>query len=205
MLSNIVKKIITYMLNQKVITEDLCEVYQYGFELLLSSLITSSTIMIIACFMDSFWVGILYFIVSIPLKLTVGGYHASTYLGCFLISNLEYLIISLLSKILYSYSNSPFIWIVLLFISSGFIGINCPVCNSHHPVSESILHKNRMLALSFLSLECFITTCLYLLLKQSYILNFIVLSILAIAVFILPVQNERRKNDEFTTNIKSNF
>lgn len=192
MLHKIANRTTNYLLTQQIIQHDMFEVYQYGLEILISTLMTSFSILIIACFMDSFWIGILYFIISVPLKVTVGGYHAPTYARCFVISNLEYLTISLAAKILSALFLSNIIWIISLLVSTCYILINCPIRNSNHPVSDSVLQKNRRFSFLFLGIDCSIIIALYFLWPQSYILNFMVLSIIAIALFILPVKMERR-------------
>ncbi|HBA69824.1 MAG TPA: hypothetical protein DCZ40_10785 [Lachnospiraceae bacterium] len=191
-----IKKITNCMRDRHVIEDGMYEVYQYGLELLVSGLITFTSIMVIACLADSFLIGILYFIVSDPLKVTAGGYHASTYLKCFIVSNLEYLILSAAAKALSALFMPAFVWIALLLASSSYILANCPVRNPHHPVSEDVIRKNRRLAFLLLGIDCAVIIVSYLLLQQSYLLNFMVLSITSVAVFILPVKLKRKERGE---------
>ena len=198
MFHNMVKKITDYMIAKNIIEEEMFDVYQYGFEIMISSAITMLSIMIIACIMDSPLIGILYFIISIPLKVTAGGYHAPTYGKCFLISNLEYIALSLTAKA-FSASFMPYYgWIILLMVSAGYILLNCPVRNPNHPISEDVLLKNRRLTYLLLGIDTVVITLLYLLLQESYLLNFSVLSIAAIAIFILPTK--KRKEDNLHDN-----
>ncbi len=80
-------------------------------------------------------------------------------------------------------------------ISTGYILLNCPVKNPNHPVSEDVLQKNQRLTYVLLGVDTIVITALYLLQQESYILNFSVLSIAAIAIFILPTK--KRKEDNF--------
>lgn len=188
MFHNMVKKITDYMIKKNIIEEEMFEVYQYGFELMISSALSMISIMVIACLMDSFFIGLLYFFISIPPKVTAGGYHASTYARCFIISNLEYIVLSLTAKMLSAFLLPYYIWIILLFISISYILPNCPVRNPNHPVAEDVLQRNRRLAFILLGIDTLIITVLYLLLQESYLLNFSVLSIAFIAIFILPAK-----------------
>ncbi len=61
MLQYVSKKITAQLLHNDIITSSMSEVYQYGLELTLSTLLTSSAIMTLACLMDSFSFGLLYF------------------------------------------------------------------------------------------------------------------------------------------------
>ena len=120
------------MIAKNIIEEEMFDVYQYGFEIMISSAITMLSIMIIACIMDSPLIGILYFIISIPLKVTAGGYHAPTYGKCFLISNLEYIALSLTAKA-FSASFMPYYgWIILLMVSAGYILLTCQKSQPSH-------------------------------------------------------------------------
>ncbi len=188
MFHNMVKKITDYMIKKNIIEEEMFEVYQYGFELMISSALSMLSIMVIACLMDSFFIGLLYFFISIPLKVTAGGYHASTYAGCFIISNLEYIILSLTVRLLSAFSIPYYGWIFLLIVSVSYILPNCPVRNPNHPVTEDVLQRNKRLALLLLGADAIIITVLYLLLQEAYLLNFSVLSIAFIAIFILPTK-----------------
>ncbi|MCI9295793.1 MAG: accessory gene regulator B family protein [Lachnospiraceae bacterium] len=195
MFHNMVKKITDYMIEKNIIEEEMFDIYQYGFELMISSTITMLSIMIIACIMDSPLIGILYFFITVPLKVTAGGYHAPTYAKCFIISNLEYMALSLTAKALSAFFIPYYGWIILLMISTGYILLNCPVKNPNHPVSEDVLQKNQRLTYVLLGVDTIVITALYLLQQESYILNFSVLSIAAIAIFILPTK--KRKEDNF--------
>ncbi len=186
MIYSIVIKISNHMLNRNIIKKELLEVYQYGLELMISCIITSSSIIITACLLDSFLIGMLYFFISVPLKVTVGGYHASTYSKCFIISNLEYIAVSITAKVLSLLFLPSFIWIILLITSVYYILRNCPVKNSNHPISNNVLKRNQHLSFLLLGADCIAITVLYVLLSQSSFLNFSVLSIASIAVFILP-------------------
>lgn len=181
------RKLTNQLLNNSVITPAMAEVYQYGFELTLSTLFTSSAILLVACLMDSFFFGLLYFAVSIPIRMTAGGYHAPTYFRCFLLSIGTYFAVSLLARcsvpLMLSY---PF-WLGFLFISTYYILANCPVKNPHHPISTSVLKKNKRITVIYLCALCSLMVCLYAKLQQSNILNFIVLTVSSVAVLILPM------------------
>ncbi len=192
MLHNTAKKITNYMVNRQIITEDTFEIYQYGFEIIISTLLTSLSIMIVASLADSFQTGILFFLISIPLKVTAGGYHASTYFKCFIISNLEYLGISMMAKFLSTFPIPVLIWIGILLACSCYIFINCPVKNPNHPVDDDVLLKNKRFAHLFLFIDCFVIIFLYNSIRFQYLPNFMVLSIMAIAIFIFPAKRKEK-------------
>ena len=180
------KNLTRQLLRRNMIDSAKQEIYQYGLELTLSTLVTSSSIMLTACLMDSFAIGLLYFVVSIPLRMTAGGYHAPTYFRCFLISNAAYLAVSCCAGYLSSLALPYPVWLALLFGSAFYILKNCPVRNPHHPVSYRILNKNRRITILFLCILCSLMTLSYTILLQSYMLNFITVTISSVALFIVP-------------------
>lgn len=188
------RKLTAHLLRNKIIDPSMSEIYQYGLELTLSTLLTSSTIMLIALVKDSFLFGLLYFTISIPLRVTAGGYHASTYLRCFLISNGAYLTVSSLTGYLSSLTLPYPFWLAVLAGSVYFILKNCPVRNPHHPVSATTLKKNRRITIIFLCILCCLMVSLYIIFQQSYALNFIVVTVSSVAVFILPTKGKEEQN-----------
>lgn len=109
------------------------DVYRYGLEILFSSLCTTFSILIISFLLGSLGLGILYLLLTIPLKLTVGGYHTDTYKKCFLISNFTFAVLVCVYKIIAQYKISIIIWLIVLYYSAFYIFIKAPVQNIHFP------------------------------------------------------------------------
>ena len=187
------KKIASILTNQllinEIIPEIMKEVYQYGFELILSNSLTALSILLLASFLDTVEIGIWFLIISIPLKMTVGGYHAPTYLKCYIISTLEYIFQSLVIKIILKLSPPIFFWILLLSCGAIYILINAPIKNIHHPVSEKVLKKNKFFSILFLSIDCLILIALYIL-KKNLFVYWGIICIFTIAIFILPTKRK---------------
>lgn len=62
-------------------------VYTYGIEIILSTMIGISSILIVSGLLHEFKLGVIFLLVFAPLRVFTGGYHAVTYFRCFLISN----------------------------------------------------------------------------------------------------------------------
>ena len=123
---------------------------------------------------------------SIPLRMTAGGYHAPTYFRCFLVSNGVYWAVSCSTRYISSLALPYPFWLALLFGSAFYILAHCPVRNPHHPVSPRILKKNSRITILFLYILCSIMTLSYIILQQSYLLNFITVTVSSVALFIVP-------------------
>lgn len=191
-MKKIATRVVNMMLTYNIIAEDMREVYQYGVEILLSSLFTTSVILLIASQTDTLITGIWYLVVSVPLKATVGGYHASTYTKCFLFSTLEYLIQSLLVHMLTCLSLPSYQWCVLYVCSVLYIYTHAPVKNIHHPISERLLQKNRICAVFFLCSDTLALIILYALHKKRFA-YWTIATMFMIAVFILPAQRKEMR------------
>lgn len=73
---------ITLRLQKNGIIQDKFEIYKYGFELLISSLIGISLILIIGLLSNTFSDSLIFLICFILLRQCIGGYHSKTYLSC---------------------------------------------------------------------------------------------------------------------------
>lgn len=74
----------------QIIQEDQEEVYLYGFRLLLNSMMTSLWIFLWGCLLVNPFLSIVAIVCLSCLRQYGGGYHANSYLKCFLITSLNY-------------------------------------------------------------------------------------------------------------------
>lgn len=116
-------------------------IYQYGMELTLSMAAAVLSILLLAAFFGNFFWGIVFLIVFISFRLPGGGYHASSYRNCFLLTNSVFLVSFAFSSVFVNISNA--IVVTLLLGSDIIIWVLSPISNPHHPVSERIVRKNR--------------------------------------------------------------
>jgi len=123
------------------------EVYKYGVYLIISSIGTAFFIICMSCIFDSFFMGLLYLGIYIPLKVTCGGYHAKTIGRCFAVSLTNYFLVMLLTKLLSTINLSIWIWLCILVVNVIFIAISAPVKNRKHNVGKSVIKKNKKYSL----------------------------------------------------------
>lgn len=76
------------------------EVYRYGFELLVSTLVNVFVLIIIGIVTNSELQAVMYCIGFVVLRMFAGGYHATTHLRCILIFNSSFLIVVIFDKAL---------------------------------------------------------------------------------------------------------
>lgn len=118
-------------------------IYQYGTELTISTAAAVASILLLATLLGNLLWGVIFLVVFISFRLPGGGYHASTYRNCFILTNSVFLASFILSLILLSTPNV--IRNVLLLISCFAIWMLAPIPNPHHPVSERTLRKNKII------------------------------------------------------------
>lgn len=85
MISLSIEKIIGYWIKNEIINEEDADIYEFGLDLLLFSMINFLIISITAVYMGRLIESILLFVTMIPLQSVGGGYHANTHMRCFLI------------------------------------------------------------------------------------------------------------------------
>lgn len=173
---------------QGLITESDIEIYRYGLEMLISSTFTSLSVIILACFLDSLEYGFLYLLITIPLRVTAGGYHANTFQRCFIISNLLYATLSFILRLLHTNCTNIYLWLFTLYLSAIYIYLKSPVQNEHQPLDTDTIKRNKKHVTIYLILDCIIINTLMFIPSTSHIAHFATLSISIVALLILPTQ-----------------
>jgi accessory gene regulator B len=176
------------LVKRKIVEEDMVDVYRYGLEILLTSSLTSLCILLIAILLRSWMYGIFYLILTIPLRITAGGYHAKTYRKCFLISNLAYIAVYVTANLLHKLELPMFAWLSILYVSVFYIFKKAPIQNSRQPLSPDTLKKNKRKASIYLLLDSIIFTSLLVFFPTSTVVKFCILAILSVAILIIPTQ-----------------
>lgn len=91
-------KISSKFVEHKIITEDMVDIYKYGVEITISSIIGFILILIIGLIFKSLMQALIFYIIFIILRSFTGGYHASSYLKCNLIFSIVASLVIFFSK-----------------------------------------------------------------------------------------------------------
>ena len=169
---NELSKTITLRLQKVGVIQDKIEIYKYGFELLISSLIGISLILIIGFLSKTFFDSLVFLVCFILLRQSTGGYHSKTYLSC----NLSFITVYLIfiyyrSNIMFSYEGL-FITVIMSIV---IIFLLAPIEHKNKKMSKEkkSFHKitSRIISFTFLLIIlilCFLENPTYLVL--SYVL-----------------------------------
>jgi len=84
-MNGIIRKMTNWWISLKIIEKDDEDIYEYGLELMLHTVLNLSAILVSAALLGKTLENLVLLMVVIPLQLHGGGYHAKTHLRCFLI------------------------------------------------------------------------------------------------------------------------
>lgn len=137
MLNKIATSLAKKLISNKTISEEMLDIYVYGFELLISFLF--STTIVIACGMilNRMSQTIAFLCVFIFLRSFTGGYHAKTYLFCSVVTLLTYGIVLLASSLM---EVTIIYYVLILIVGIILLIIFAPI---KHPNKE-IVPKQRI-------------------------------------------------------------
>jgi accessory gene regulator B len=129
-----------------IISAEDVEVYSYGLELLMSTVLNILLVIVIA-FLFSQPLAWFFFLLSfIPLRLTAGGFHAKTHLGCCLVFSVAYALLMLLG-VLTAELVTPAMLIGVSAACVLVVLLLSPVQAPNKPLAEQDKRRNRRLSL----------------------------------------------------------
>lgn len=123
-------------IEKKVIPFEYKDVYVYGFEMLISTLVNIAVILLLGMFLNQLDMTIIFLFLFIFLRRLTGGYHANTRLQCRIYTLSAYLIVIAASN---TTTVGIFENICLGGASILTIARFCPIENPNKPITE----KNR--------------------------------------------------------------
>ena len=98
MIQTFAKKITTIFINKKIIKSEEREIYNYCFETTIVSLISHITLFVLSILFNEFCCSIIFLITFSIFRKICGGYHATNYIKCTIMSLSSYLVLILILK-----------------------------------------------------------------------------------------------------------
>lgn len=153
-------KLLTYQLYIKgEVEEAKIPVIEYGFEILISSLIILLSIMVYAGVVFKLSDGITFLLFFMPIRLFCGGYHAPTYNKCYIFTMLLFIAVIIISYMIPITRGC--ILIFCLTVCIVYIFRNAPCINVHHPLSKRRYKINKIRARIVIFLEASLSIILF--------------------------------------------
>lgn len=136
MICQISEKILKFTSKHIEISSEMKDVYQYGIEITLSSMLNMTLVLLCSLILSNILASILYLFIFIFLRSFSGGYHASTYFRCNLTIVLTFIITVFAYNIISGCQFSIYICGMLALVSFIPIALFSPVPNKHKPLSD---------------------------------------------------------------------
>ena len=140
------------------------DVYVYGAEFILNEFISDFVLILTSLILHKVFEVIVWMIFFTPLRINLGGTHASSHFKCIFSSTILCYICIYISPLVVNY---PVIIAVISVISLMTVFKIAPVVHPNHPVSETRMIKSRRLAKFIVCLEVFISTIAYIYFSKS--------------------------------------
>ena len=141
MITALARIVTDFFLKYKAINNEDADIYQYGNEIIISSVIDLLIVFILGLIYKELLNAVLFFISFLLLRTFGGGYHANTYLKCKIIYIIDISVVLFLSKYAVFIYNLHTMILISMFSTTVIFSL-APIENPKKPLSESETVKN---------------------------------------------------------------
>lgn len=196
MLESIAEDITFLLLKNKIIEYEDSDIYIYGFQVIISSMMVTMSLLILGVLLNRILLTLVFMLVFVSLRINTGGYHADQFKDCLRLSLMIYLVEILLVKLIpneYKIISS----FIALIIGTSIIFVKAPVEHKNNPLTpiEKIKYKKTS---RIINSTISIVILIGVFLKPDIIDYYLISSLTVIAVAILitiPSLKRRRGNE----------
>lgn len=182
-----------FFIRQNVVAEEQREIYEYGFELSISSIIGILIVLGIGIVSGKFWESVVFYIVFCFTRLFTGGFHASTYLRCKITFTGVLLVVLGTDWLLREIES--YYWLVLHFYSLIIVCQFAPVENPNKELSKR--QKVKCKLISIIIMAVWLGVMFFFRFLDSGLDHIIALTLFCVAnLMLLGNYYERRKQNE---------
>lgn len=120
-------------------------IFTYGCELAFSTLSAIGSILLLSSITHTLFFSLIFLSIFVSIRLYAGGFHARTYMQCFVVTNLTHWCTYSLSLIFVSWGRIDVPIIIALLCTFVIICLS-PIKNKKHPLSIATYRKNKIIA-----------------------------------------------------------
>lgn len=171
------------------IQEKYVELYAKTMELMLAMGISLITALLIGYFCGIWWHGVVFLSAFIPLRSYAGGYHAGSYISCYIESCGLFTAALLFLKFFILKKQMTILIILLFLLSSAVIFILAPLADKNKPISEKEEKVFKKRVRMLLGMEMALSVILFLC-KVSY--GYAVMTAVIVSAFVLALQKWKK-------------
>lgn len=177
-----------------IASESDVEVYSYGLELLISSVLETLSVILLSIPFGRFWTTLLFLLAFCPLRSFAGGYHAKTHAGCFMTLLVVYAVFLALS-FFPRQSVMEIFSLAAVAVSVIFVVLFAPVADPNKPLSPPEIKKCRTVSLTMVSCEAFLVFLLICLHVEKLFVFSISYGLLTAALSLVAVKIKTIKDE----------
>ena len=182
LLARLAVKIVNNLVHSGVIKEEDAEIYIYGINQILTSVLNVSSALIIGLIFGVFPEIAVFMAAYIPLRSFAGGYHAKTPLSCYVFSVIMLIVVSIGLKYLHL---ADWVYYAVLVAATLVVLVLFPVEDRNKPLDEIEHRVYKKLTILIAAVELTLAMLLKLLMFDDLFIataySFVVLSLMLIA------------------------
>ena len=145
-MDKISNKITDYLCLRNFIPEKDREIYNYGFKLILSDIINFSIVILLGLLTNRILEGIVFLITLCGIRRFSGGFHAKTFWLCRVLMILTFIIVWVITELIYNFRLFfPYV-IVVDILALIFIAIFSPIKHPNKKLSKKQVKTNKIKA-----------------------------------------------------------
>lgn len=190
-IDNISKTVSQKMLDASIISIEDKDVYYYGLQLIVSTIIKGMGLMIMALLFDKAIEALIFIAAFGILRINAGGFHLDTYFKCFIVTSATMMLCIWLGSVI-PLSLVPYIIISTLAITALIIIRYAPVDNPNRPLNANEHKKFRIRSIYTIMIMAIIIIALYYVKNELYSYTCIAsLAIMFEGITLLPIWKSR--------------
>lgn len=183
--------IVNFICNNMTIEDkDMIEIYKYGIEITLSSLINLIMIILCSLILRDLIAGLIFMFCFVLLRSYTGGYHAEKYWRCNVVFLCTFLLTYFLARIFVQIELNLYGILIILFFSYIPILKFAPVKNIHKKLTEAKVKRSRKVSTVMYMIFFILTVLCYILnIWYGYMVLTTIISISIMIVIEIFMQN----------------
>ena len=191
MITKLSRIIADFFIRQNIVLDEQREIYEYGFELSISSVIGMIIVLTIGLISGRFWESVVFYIVFCFTRLFTGGFHAPNHLLC-KITFAATLILVLVADWLLRDIESYY-WFVLHFYSAVIVCQFAPIENPNKELTKR--QKVKCKVISIIAMAVWLAVMFLFRFLDSELDHIVALTLFFVSnLMLLGIYYERRKS-----------
>lgn len=187
-------QLVDVLLNNKIIEEKEKDIYAYGFQIIISSMIGILMVGAIGIIFNRFIESVLFLVVFISIREYTGGYHANTFLFCSVLFISLYFILLVFTEMIYK--NFELYHIIFILLIHLFTVLKySPIENERKPLTQKVVITKRKKSIIISIIWSLLTLVLFSWLKKLSVVITLTLGIVTMLMLIEKLKERRDKHE----------